>query len=197
MDLRLGRICEFGMCLAMKAGLCTGVLLSSCAPQPRDACAARSDAIEEDATPESLPDFALRWLFGIGMGRKLHIGKMQLYYVDPVTELQAQATGQFLRRLGFARDAEQQEALVQLRKNTESTPPFYELRIGTRYTRKEHIDLETRSVYQLMALSAEGALFEGAPVQIYLCNSLLQPLLILRPRLQPQPASSAAPFSVR
>lgn len=119
----------------------------------------------------------MRWLFGVGMGRKLPIERPELYYVEPVSETEAQATAEFLRRLG------QDHGIVQLRKNTDSLPPFYELRIGTNYSRREDIDQETRTVYQLMALSAEGALFSGMPVKVYLCNSLLQPLVILRPRV--------------
>lgn len=174
--------------LAMCVGICSGW---GCATPPRDAAAA--SAYEEDATPESLPDFTLRWLFGVGMGHKLHFDRMQLYYVDPISEPQARAAGHFLSRLGLS----QGEQLVQIRKNSEVTPPTYELRIGTPFSRKEHIDRETRSVYQLMALSAEGALFDGAPVQVYLCNTLLQPLVILRPRIKPQESGPAGRISVR
>ncbi len=160
-------------------GVGLALCLLACDTPARDASAA--GAYEEDAVPESLPNFTLRWLFGVGMGRKLHIDRMQMYYVDPITEQQAEAAGHFLRRLGLG----QRDELVQLRKNSEATPPVYELRIGTPYSRKESIDRETRTVYQLMALSAEGLVFDGAPVQVYLCNSLLQPLVILRPRLKP------------
>lgn len=145
-------------------------------------------AYEEDAAPETMSSFAMRWLFGVGMGRKLHIDRMQLYYVEPVTEQQAHAAGQFLHHLGIGR----RDELVQIRKNTDSSPPVYELRLSTPFGAKEHIDRETRTVYQLMALSAEGAVFDGAPVHVYLCNSLLQPLVILRPRLKAQQAQSQA-----
>jgi hypothetical protein len=165
--------------IVLGSALCFSLFLPSCATRPRDARAASS--YEEDATPESLPDFTLRWLFGVGMGRKLHVDRMQLYYVDPITEQQAQSTGRFLHRLGIG----QNEQLVQIRKNAQTTPPVYELRIGTSYVRTSDIDRETRTVYQLMALSAEGLIFDGSPVQVYLCNSLLQPLVILRPRLKP------------
>jgi hypothetical protein len=158
-------------CLLLGGGLC------ACDGPPRSARAAGS--YEEDAAPESLPNFTMRWLFGVGMGNKLHFDKLQLYYVDPVTESQAQAAGLFLRRLGLG----QRESLVQLRKNSDSNPPVYELRIGTSYLNKEVIDRETRTVYQLMALAAEGTVFDGAAVHVHLCNPLLQPLLILRPRL--------------
>lgn len=160
--------------------------MASCDGPPRTARAA--SAYEEDATPESLPNFTLRWLFGVGMGHKLHFESLQLYYLDPITEQEARATGSFLRRLGIG----QRETLAQLRKNSDANPPTYELRIGTPYARKEHIDRETRTVYQMMALAAEGALFDGAPVQVSLCNTLLQPLVILRPRLAAQ-ASGDAP----
>jgi hypothetical protein len=164
--------------LGIAVGLGLAFCVSGCDGPPREAHAAT--AYEEDAVPESLPHFTLRWLFGVGMGRKLHFEALQLYYVDPITEQEARAAGNFLRRLGIG----ERETLVQLRKNSDATPPTYELRIGTRYSRKEHIDRETRTVYQLMALSAEGAVFDGAPVQVSLCNTLLQPLLILRPRLK-------------
>lgn len=169
------------MSITIPICLLSGLMLcfSACAEPPRAASSA--SAYEEDAMPESMPNFTLRWLFGVGMGRKLHVEHMQVYYVYPVTEEQAQATGNFLAQLGLG----QRESLVQVRKNLDASPPVYELRLGTTFTRKEHIDHETRMIYQLMALAAEGAVFDGAPVQIHLCNRLLQPLLILRPRLKP------------
>jgi hypothetical protein len=172
------------------AGLLLCVSLGACdTPSPARA----AGAYEEEASPESLSDFTLRWLFGVGMGRKLTVERLEFYYVEPVTEQQARAAGQFLSRLGLA----ERPALVQLRKNTEASPQSYELRIGTPYSRTDHIDREMRTVYQLMALSAEGALFDGAPVQVSLCNGLLQPLLILRPRLKPQPAGEGRQLSIR
>jgi hypothetical protein len=176
------RFVGFGLagCLAI-AGL------ASCDGPPRSARAAA--AYEEDATPESLPNFTLRWLFGVGMGRKLHFESLQLYYLEPITEQEARATGSFLRRLGIG----QRETLAQLRKNSDANPPTYELRIGTPFSRREHIDRETRTVYQMMALAAEGALFDGAPVQVSLCNTLLQPLVILRPRLRAQDGQAPGP----
>ena len=48
----------------------------------------------------------------------------------------------------------------------------YEIRISTPYTRREHIDRETRAALQLLALSAEGAVFDGEPVHLYICNSM-------------------------
>jgi hypothetical protein len=166
---------------AVGVGLVLLGSVAACDGPPRSARAA--GGYEEDASPESLPNFTMRWLFGVGMGSKLHFDNLQLYYVDPVSETQAQAAGQFLRRLGLG----QHEALVQLRKNSDSNPPVYELRIGTSFLNKEVIDRETRTVYQLMALAAEGTVFDGAPVHVHLCNPLLQPLLILRPRLKTQP----------
>lgn len=184
MEAKPRRYFGYGLLLTLGLGLCasagvTGV--RGCDGPARTALAA--GAYEEDATPETLSSFAMRWLFGVGMGRKLHIDRMQLYYVEPVTEQQAHAAGQFLHRLGIG----QRDELVQIRKNTDASPPVYELRLSTPFRSKEHIDRETRTVYQLMALSAEGAVFDGAPVHVYLCNSLLQPLIILRPRLKPLP----------
>jgi len=180
-----------GSCLASCLVGCLAIAgLASCDGPPRSARAA--GAYEEDATPESLPNFTLRWLFGVGMGHKLHFEALQLYYLDPITEQEARATGSFLRRLGIG----QRETLAQLRKNSDASPPTYELRIGTRFSRREHIDRETRTVYQMMALAAEGALFDGAPVQVSLCNPLLQPLVILRPRLR-NPDNQAAPTTAQ
>lgn len=154
---------------------------SGCNPaQP----AVAANAYEEDATPESLPSFALRWLFGVGMGKRVSDGRLQLYYDTPVTESQARATARFLRRFGLG----DRDALVQIRRastSTAATPSSYEIRLGTPYTRREHIDRETRAAFQLLALSAEGAVFDGEPVHLYVCNSMLQPLIILRPRLKP------------
>ena len=197
--VRFGLGFRLGIGLGFGAALLFAGSMSGCDGATREARAA--SAYEEDATPESLSDFTLRWLFGVGMGHKLHLGAMQLYYVDPITEQQARATGSFLSHLGIG----QRETLVQLRPighgqkggpkgepnsasnsalASDGNSPGYELRIGTPYSRKEHIDRETRNVYQFMALSAEGVLFDGAPVQVSICNSLLQPLLILRPKLK-------------
>jgi hypothetical protein len=153
---------------------------TGCNPTPP---AVASSAYEEDATPESLPSFALRWLFGVGMGKRVREGRLQLYYDTPVTESQARATARFLRRFGLG----DRDALVQIRRaqTSASAPSSYEIRLGTPYTRREHIDRETRAAFQLLALSAEGAVFDGEPVHLYVCNSMLQPLVILRPRLKP------------
>lgn len=155
---------------------------SGCNPTPT---AVASSAYEEDAAPESLPSFALRWLFGVGMGKRVSDGRLQIYYDTPVSESQARATARFLRRFGLG----DREALVQIRRAQGSTASplhsSYEVRIGTPFTRREHIDRETRAAFQLLALSAEGAVFDGEPVHLYLCNSMLQPLVILRPRLKP------------
>ncbi len=156
---------------------------AACNPTPT---AVAANAYEEDATPESLPSFALRWLFGVGMGKKVSDGRLQMYYDAPVTESQARATARFLRRFGLG----DREALVQIRRTQTSTmtaPASYEIRLSTPYTRREHIDRETRAAFQLLALSAEGAVFDGEPVHLYVCNSMLQPLVILRPRLKPLP----------
>jgi hypothetical protein len=157
--------------------------VAACNPAPSEAVAA--SAYEEDATPESLPSFALRWLFGVGMGKRVSDGQMQLYYDEPVTEAQARSTARFLRRFGIA----EREGLVQIRRSpagkANAATPSYEVRISTPYTRREHIDRETRAALQLLALSAEGAVFDGEPVHLYVCNSMLQPLVILRPRLKP------------
>lgn len=164
-------------------GLLSLSLFAGCNPSPGDARAA--SAYEEDASPEALPSFALRWLLGVGMGKRVSDGRFQLFYDDPVTEEQARSTARFLRRFGLG----DRESLVQIRRGSAtsmgSAPPSYELRLSTPYTRRESIDRETRAAFQLLALSAEGAVFNGEPVHLYLCNSMLQPLVILRPRLKP------------
>ena len=175
-------------CPGPRGGLCTAVFAlwalaagMGCNPTP---AAVAANAYEEDATPESLPSFALRWLFGVGMGKRVSDGRMQLYYDTPVTESQARSTARFLRRFGLG----DREALVQIRRaqpSSRAVPTSYEIRLGTPYTRREHIDRETRAAFQLLALSAEGAVFDGEPVHLYVCNSMLQPLIILRPRLKP------------
>lgn len=164
-------------------GLLTAGSATACNPTPSDAVA--GNAYEEDAMPESLPSFALRWLFGVGMGKRVSDGPLQLYYDEPVTETQARSTARFLRRFGLA----EREGLVQIRRSpsarSRAAASSYEIRISTPYTRREHIDRETRAALQLLALSAEGAVFDGEPVHLYICNSMLQPLVILRPRLKP------------
>ncbi len=164
-------------------GLCALGAVAACNPTPSEAVAA--NAYEEDARPESLPSFALRWLFGVGMGKRISDGPLQLYYDEPVTEAQARSTARFLRRFGLA----ERDGLVQVRRSPGSpsgpAAKSYEVRISTPYTRREHIDRETRAALQLLALSAEGAVFDGEPVHLYICNSMLQPLVILRPRLKP------------
>src|SRR5690242_4413490 len=125
--LFVNRVC-LRLWLSLLSGLCLlpAFALCGCDSSEKVARAAGAATYEEDAPPESLPDFTLRWLFGVGMGKKLHLGRMQLYYVDPVTVEEAQATGHFLRRLGLG----QGESLVQLRKSGGESPG-YELRIGT------------------------------------------------------------------
>lgn len=177
-----GRRAHRGLLLTLLGGL---ALAGGAACNPTPSVAVAANAYEEDATPESLPSFALRWVFGVGMGKRVSDGRTQLYFDEPVTESQARSTARFLRRFGLA----ESDGLVQIRRSptgkTHAAAPSYEVRISTPYTRREHIDRETRAALQLLALSAEGAVFDGEPVHLYICNSMLQPLVILRPRLKP------------
>jgi len=139
-------------------------------------------AYAQDVAPESLHRTALRWYLGVGLGEKLRQGKLELYYQTPVTEAEAQALGQYLTRLGLGERAT--IAQVARRYSNAPAPAGYELRISTAFTRSKDIGEETRSVFQLLALGAEGAAFAGSPVDVVLCNPMLKPLLRLRPRLE-------------
>jgi hypothetical protein len=67
-----------------------------------------------DPEPESLRTLALRHVLGIGMGQRLRIGKLSVYYLDPVTEQQALTVGDFLSRS----DLGQHEGLIHLQKRS-------------------------------------------------------------------------------
>lgn len=136
----------------------------------------------QDIAPEALHRTALRWYLGVGLGDKLRQGKLELYYQNPVTEAEAQALGQYLSRLGLSDRAT--IAQVARRYSTEPAPAGYELRISTAFSRSKDIGEETRSVFQLLALGAEGAAFAGSPVDVVLCDPMLKPLLRLRPRVE-------------
>lgn len=164
--------------------LCLGTGCGSSEASAQAASAA--SAFEEDASPEGLTTVALRWLFGVGMGHRVQEGALKIYYLEPISELQARAVGRYLRKAGLHDDNETAPRLVQIRKHpalSAGQHPSYELRISSGFSRREHIDSETRATYQLLALSAEGALFGGSPVRLTLCDPLLRPLLVLRPRL--------------
>lgn len=137
-------------------------------------------ALGETPAPEALREVALRRLLGVGLGQRLRLGSLSVYYLDPVGESQAAAVGELLRgfRLGGADPA------VQLRLAPGTVAgaerPAYELRVATGYTDRAQIDAEARAAYQLLALLASSLAFDGAEVRTLICDPNLDPLLALR-----------------
>lgn len=173
----------------------------------RDAALALS---EQEPEPESLRALASRMLLdlGFGAGHRLRIGRLTLVYEDPVTAEQAMALGDFLSRseLGASLGAGgassgHDHSAVQIHlslgkssRNPSAVEPsaaspgaaagaVYELRIATSFSHRQQLDAETKAAYQLVGLIVSGLAFDGAPVTVHICTSLLRPLLILRPQL--------------
>ena len=73
---------------------------------------------------------------------------------------------------------------IYLRKTSPASGPAgYELRIATPFSHRSELASETKAAYQLIGLIASGLAFDGAPVFVHVCTSLLRPLLVLRPQL--------------
>lgn len=168
---------------------------------------------EQEPEPESLRALASRMLLdlGFGAGHRLRIGRLTLVYEDPVTAEQAMALGDFLGRselgasfgaggAGSGHDHGAVQIHLSLGKSSRhpgvaepgaagaalaasSAGAVYELRIATSFSHRQQLDAETKAAYQMVGLIVSGLAFDGAPVAVHICTSLLRPLLILRPQL--------------
>lgn len=161
---------------------------------------------EQEPAPETLRELASRLLLDLGLGpsRRLRLGRLTLAYEESISEEQAAALGEFLRRVdvgaslgsasapanGQSNDHSQGHVQIYLRKSTHAASAQgggagagYELRIATPFSHRYELDGETKAAYQLVGLIASGLAFDGAPVFVHICTSLLRPLLILRPQL--------------
>jgi len=135
-----------------------------------------------DPEPESLRTLALRHVLGIGMGQRLRIGKLSVYYLDPVTEQQALTVGDFLSRS----DLGQHEGLIHLQKRSPQDATVV-MRVATPFLHKAELTAETKAAYQLLGLLASGLAFDGEEVVVQLCTSTLRPLWVIRPHLPSAP----------
>lgn len=148
---------------------------------------------EQEPAPESLRDLASRMMLdlGLGSGRRLRLGRLTLAYEESINEEQVAALGDFLRRVdvgsglgGAGAGADHGHVQIYLRKTSPASGPAgYELRIATPFSHRSEIESETKAAYQLIGLIASGLAFDGAPVFVHVCTSLLRPLLVLRPQL--------------
>lgn len=129
-----------------------------------------------DPEPESLRTLALRHVLGIGMGQRLRIGKLSVYYLDPVTEQQALTVGDFLSHS----DLGQHEGLIHLQKRSPQDATVV-MRVATPFLHKAELTAETKAAYQLLGLLASGLAFDGEEVVVQLCTSTLRPLWVIRP----------------
>ncbi len=136
---------------------------------------------------------------GLGSGRRLRLGRLTLAYEESISEEQAAALGEFLRRVdvgstlgaafGTGPDYGHVQIYLRLRLGKTSQAPGqaaasgYELRIATPFSHRHELDSETKAAYHLVGLIASGLAFDGAPVFVHICTSLLRPLLVLRPQL--------------
>jgi len=166
-------------------------------PEARVEASAEASVDEQEPAPETLRDLASRMLLdlGLGSGRRLRLGRLTLAYEDSISEEQAAALGEFLRRvdvgssLGVAGTGpDYGHVQIYLRKSSpagsgQAAAAGYELRIATPFSHRHELDGETKAAYQLVGLIASGLAFDGAPVFVHICTSLLRPLLILRPQL--------------
>jgi hypothetical protein len=154
---------------------------------------------EQEPEPESLRALASRMLLdlGLGSGRRLRVGRLTIAYEEPITEEQALALGEFLSRSevgsghgavhgpgsGYGQVQVQVRPYGPLGQAAFSEHAAYEVRIATPFSRRQQLDPETRAAYQMVGLLASGIAFDGAPVHVHICTSLLRPLLVLRPQL--------------
>jgi hypothetical protein len=98
-------------------------------------------------------------------GTKLEYDGTEVYYTENVTEAQAQAAGKFLEESGFTDGTEK---TVQIDKR-DDTYLF-------RMVKKEDLELtdELKGTMALFAVLVSQSAFEGAPVDIELCDSQLK-----------------------
>ncbi|MFT7036358.1 MAG: hypothetical protein ACJA2S_004887 [Cyclobacteriaceae bacterium] len=84
---------------------------------------------KEDSGDESLGDFVIRKLLGNEHGYKNSFTKGDLYYIKPITDIQADSLGAFLIEDGFLND--DKNVSMQITFNPKLEKPAYELRAIT------------------------------------------------------------------
>lgn len=119
---------------------------------------------ESDSGEESLGDFAIRKLLGNEHGYKKSFKKGDLYYIKPVTDVQADSLGAFLTETGFFND--DQNVSMQITFNSKIEKPTYELRAIT----DKEINEDIKSAFKLQALLISLRVFEGEPLDFHLCD---------------------------
>lgn len=118
----------------------------------------------EDSGDESLGDFAIRKLLGNEHGYKKSFQKGDLYYIKPVTDVQADSLGAFLTEAGFFND--EQKVSMQITFNSKLEKPAYELRAIT----EKDIDENIQTAFKLQALMISLRVFDGEPLNFHLCD---------------------------
>ncbi len=119
---------------------------------------------DEDSGDESLGDFAIRKLLGNEHGYKRSFKKGDLYYIKPVTKVQADSLGNFLVESGFFND--DKKVSMQITYNSKADKPVYELRAIT----AKEMDDEIKNAFKLQALFISLRVFDGQPVDFHLCD---------------------------
>lgn len=119
---------------------------------------------EVDTEDESLGDFAMRKLLGNDHGYKRSFKKGDLYYIKPVTKVQADSLGNFLVQSGFFND--DKKVSMQITYNSKADKPVYELRAIT----AKEMDDEIKNAFKLQALFISLRVFDGQPVDFHLCD---------------------------
>jgi hypothetical protein len=100
-------------------------------------------------------------------GEKLTFGKGEVFYKEPVKKEEAEKLGKFLKdEVEFFDDTTQRS--VQLLKDGST--------YKVRFVVKEGVEKEdnTKAIFELMASGMSAAVFDGAPVQVELCNDRLE-----------------------
>jgi len=124
----------------------------------------KAEESEDGTEDESLGDFAIRKLLGNEHGYKRSFKKGDLYYIKPVTKVQADSLGNFLVESGFFND--DKKVSMQITYNSKADKPVYELRAIT----AKEMDDEIKNAFKLQALFISLRVFDGQPLDFHLCD---------------------------
>ncbi len=128
---------------------------------------------EDDSSSESLGEFAWRNLSGKENGYKVEFETNdEVFYVKPVTEVQAKELGTFLQEMEFFNASN--EASVQLIRNTQTEA--YEVRF---VVDEDKINHESIGAFEFMRTLIKTSVFNDQKTHVILCDNKLNDLKVL------------------
>jgi len=126
---------------------------------------------ESDTSAESLSEFGWRYLSGNEHGYSLEFDNSEIFYIQPVTENQAQKLGDFLTKMKFFSD--ETEASVQLTSKNN----IYHVKF---VVDEEKLNEDVINAFKLYRIMIESEIFDNKPTNLHLCNNKLQTIKELK-----------------